>query len=311
MSNSLERTRPTWAGRYITSFVAVLAAIPLTLTAGVPFGLGALAFAILCYAQTRVLLKQIEDAPENQARADEEIRGTQVFSSIDELSAGIAHEINNPLAIIVQEIQWIQHLFRNPPLRDLAQTEECDESLQEISRQVDRCKETVAKLLSLARQMRPVIQEVDINDLILSMADLARPEAATKDIEIVCKLAPHIPTVQSDPPLLRQVLLNLLMNSAQAIEEHGSIILATRATEDGYVEITVQDTGSGIPKEVLPRVFTPFFSTKPEGKGTGLGLAISRGIVERLGGHIFVTSDLGKGATFVVELPVHGLNEGD
>ncbi len=184
------------------------------------------------------------------------------------------------------------------------------DSLREISIQVDRCKEIVHKLLNLAREMEPVIQGADINDLIEHMAALIEREAATKNIRVTKLLEPDLPIVYSDPPLLRQVVLNLLINATHAVEKDGTITVTTKSNENESVEIRVTDTGSGISEQNLNKIFTPFFSTKPHGKGTGLGLAICRGIIERLGGRISVTSDVGESTTFTIHLPIHRESEG-
>jgi len=123
-------------------------------------------------------------------------------------------------------------------------------------------------------------------------------------------LEPGLPIVFSDPPLLRQVVLNLLINATHAVEKDGTITVTTKSNENKSVEIGVTDTGSGISEENLNKIFTPFFSTKPHGKGTGLGLAICRGIIERLGGRISVTSDVGESTTFTIHLPIHRESEG-
>jgi signal transduction histidine kinase len=142
------------------------------------------------------------------------------------------------------------------------------------------------------------------------LTDLVEREVFEKNIKIVRKLHPNLPAVYSDPPLLRQVILNLLVNASHAIEKDG-VIDVTTATENGAVEIIVRDTGCGIPNENLDRIFTPFFSTKPQGKGTGLGLAICRGIIERLGGYISVKSDVGRSTAFTIHLPIQRRVQGE
>ncbi len=229
---------------------------------------------------------------------------SDAWSPVDALSAGIAHEINNPLGIIAQETEWLKHLLQQGSFKNISETPSCMESLLEIARQVDRCREIIGKLLSMARQMQPVIQRVDINCLVEEMINLAeRSTLERAGVRIVRRLEPGLPAVQSDPPLLRQVALNLLKNALQAIDETGTVIVSTSRTEDS-LEITIEDDGCGISEENLKKIFTPFFSTKPEGKGTGLGLLICRGIVELLGGSITVSSHEGKGAAFTVRLPI-------
>ncbi len=297
---------------YVLSSIIALTAIPLGLRAEAGLAFGALILGLASFLQTRHLLQTPKDTVQGSPLVVQQENTPQVFSSVDELSAGIAHEINNPLAIIAQETEWLQHLFESHSIEDLHQNDDCRDCLREISHQVDRCKEIIKKLLSLARQMQPVIQDVDVNSVLKTIISLAQREASEKDIEIQGILDPTLPLMSSDPPLLRQVFLNLLVNATQAIDQGGSIVVRSKRIGTDVVEISVQDNGSGISPEHLDKVFMPFFSTKPEGKGTGLGLAICRGIVERLGGTISVTSDPGSCTTFAVLLPIHRpAGEGD
>lgn len=299
---------------YLVTILVVASAIPLAYGGAYLWSGGAVALGAVSFFHTRRILGDVgriaeqrilSGMAEEHIISDDRLSRSQIFSSVDELSAGIAHEINNPLGIIAQETQWIGHLLENPSLQGIKEAEELKDSLREISRQVDRCKETVQKLLSLAHQVEPVLQFVDVNELSRSMIAVAEREAAAKKITIVRHLESGLPVVASDPPLLRQVILNLLLNAVQAIEVEGVITVCTRSLGGEFVEIEVRDTGCGIAKEDLTRIFTPFFTTKPEGKGTGLGLAISRGIIERLGGSIDVSSEPGECTAFVVKVPVN------
>ena len=177
--------------------------------------------------------------------------------------------------------------------------------MREISSQVDRCKEITQNLLNFARKVEPVLQEVNVNKLVEDMARLVEKEARQKEISIVREFQEDLPAILSDPPCLRQVFLNLLNNARQAIAGSGTIRVGTRLGGEGSLEVVVRDTGCGIPREQLNKIFDPFFTTKPQGKGTGLGLSICHGIIDRLGGRISVTSEVGKGATFTVHLPVN------
>lgn len=288
---------------YLVPSMVLISALPLGLLAGTAFGIGAVLLSAISFLHTWRLVRKFQNSDQDNRWIEEQVCRAQQFATVDELSAGIAHEINNPLGIIAQEIEWIQHVLKSDALKDLKDLDDCKDSLREIAQQVDRCKEIVHKLLSLAREAEPVIQCVDINHLIESMTDLVEREVSQKNIRIVRKLHPDLPAVYSDPPLLRQVILNLLVNASHAIERDGIISITTTAG-DGAVEVVVRDTGCGIPNENLGRIFTPFFSTKPQGKGTGLGLAICRGIIERLGGYISVTSDVGRSTAFTIHLPI-------
>jgi len=234
---------------------------------------------------------------------DERLVQSQKLAAIGELSAGIAHEINNPLAIIRQEAEWMQHLLKKAVV-SADEVQQLQGSLRQVVQQVDRCTEIIRNLLDFARKREPVLQGLDLNRIIEDMTRLVEREAKYNNIEIIRQYDPQLPTVYSDAPQLRQVVLNLLTNASQAIGRDGAITITTRRVEPEAVEIAVSDTGSGILAENLARIFEPFFTTKPPGQGTGLGLAICHGMIQRLGGRITVASEAGRGTTFTISLPV-------
>jgi two-component system NtrC family sensor kinase len=296
---------------YIMCALILITAAPLGLFVGPEYAAAAAVLAGASFLQTRFMLSQIRRGEQERHNIDEQICRVEKLSTVDELSAGIAHEINNPLAIMAQEAQWIQHIFASETLKGLKEIEECKDSLQEILSQVDRCREIVLKLLSLAQNAEPVIQSFNVNELVHDMSRILEREIAFKTIKIAKNLQPKLPIVYSDPPLLRQVLLNLLVNASQAIDRDGEICITTSTHGNNEVEITVSDNGCGIPQEYMDRIFTPFFSTKSQGKGTGLGLAICRGIIERLGGRISVASDAGRSTVFTIHLPIKRFEPGE
>ncbi len=259
--------------------------------------------AAACYFVVRTLAGEIAKAQEQKCFLDEQLIQSQKLAAIGELSAGIAHEINNPLAIIIQELAWVRCQFegKNTGGDKLAEVED---SLREIAKQVDRCREITHKMLDFARKQEPLIQGTDLNRLIEDMAKLVEREAVPRNIRIVKQYLSDLPAVHTDPPLLRQVVLNLLNNASQAIGQNGVITIRTLVPENGFVDMSITDDGCGIPRDNLDKIFDPFFTTKPPGKGTGLGLAICHNIVVRLGGRITVESEQGKGTTFTVRLPV-------
>lgn len=238
---------------------------------------------------------------------DERLQQAQKLAALGELSAGLAHEINNPLAMIRQEAELLQHLLPTHVLQRLAEGEEVRDSLSEIIRQVDRCKSITHNLLNYARRNEPVLQAVDVNMVVDDMARLVEQEAAKREIALVRDFQQDLPAVPTDAPQLRQVMLNLLNNAIQSIAGKGSVTVTTRHIGSDAVEIRVRDTGCGIAPEYLARVFDPFFTTKTPGQGTGLGLSISQKIVNRLGGTISVRSAPGQGSTFIVTLPLAGM----
>jgi two-component system NtrC family sensor kinase len=296
---------------YLASILLLAAAAPLAWLGGVWWSAGALVLAALSFFTTRSLVRQRKMAEKPQWLLDEGLLQTQKLAALGELAAGVAHEINNPLAIIRQEAEWLRQLLEGQRLRDAPEWGEIQDSLREIIQQVERSREITHNLLNLARPREPVIQEVNLNKLVADMSALVEREAGQHNIKIVRDLQSDLPLLYSDPPLLRQVILNLLNNAQQAIQQDGVISIATRSTPDGYVNLTVTDTGGGIAAEDLPKIFHPFFTTKPPGQGTGLGLAICHRILDELGGRIAVASQVGQGATFTVSLPLKAKKDQD
>jgi two-component system NtrC family sensor kinase len=295
---------------HAATLLAAALAVVLALFGEVLFAVAALVVFFVSLFTTRHLTRLVAKANEQKCNLDEQLIQSQKLAAIGELSSGIAHEINNPLAIMGQETEWIKHLLKDDNLQAPGATEELRDSLREIVGQVDRCKEITHKLLDFARKKEPLIQGADVNRLIEDMARLVEKEAAQKNIQIVREYQKDLPRVQTDPPLLRQVVLNILNNATYAIGKEGAITIATRQSRVDVVDLTFSDTGCGIPKEQMDRIFDPFFTTKPPGKGTGLGLSISHSIIVKLGGRITVASEVGKGTTFTIHLPVE-LSKGD
>jgi two-component system NtrC family sensor kinase len=269
----------------------------------IALGLGALGLAWLSWLTSRRLLNR-PSKPDRKWLLDERLLQTQKLAAMGELAAGVAHEINNPLAIIRQEAEWTGQVLRQAEIPESPQLAEVRDSLREIVQQVDRARDITASLLNLARKREPVIQKVDLNRLVRDMAALVEKEAKSSNIRVIRRLQEGLPLIDSDGPLLRQVILNLLNNARQAVGEDGSITITTRQAEDRRIVITIADTGGGIPAELLNHIFDPFFTTKAPGSGTGLGLAISRGIIHSLGGDITAASRAGEGAEFTIILPL-------
>jgi signal transduction histidine kinase len=223
------------------------------------------------------------------------------LSSLGELAASIAHEINNPLAVISESAGWL----RTKTGRDDTTKSELDaavvRALDKIEAAIDRAVRISHNFLRFARAPDALVRDIDLDELAFEIRDLMSKTAATANIELAIPAATgHC--VTSDPYQLRQVLLNLVTNAVQAIGRDGRVeIVVGGTTDEVYVE--VNDDGPGIPEENLERIFEPFFTTKKEGQGTGLGLAVSRGIVEKLNGRIEVTSRPGSGCSFRVVLP--------
>ncbi|MGE4291835.1 MAG: sensor histidine kinase [Desulfovibrio sp.] len=265
-------------------------------------GVCALALALLGFRLWRNL---VERETEIQTLSEQLIQ-SQKLSALGELSAGVAHEINNPLAVITQEVELMEMLLPRVKFETAEDQKDFEECLSEVGRQVERCGKITHGMLDFARRREAVIQETDLNRLIDDMVRLVELEIRNKNIFIERRYADPAPCIDTDPPLLRQVILNLLNNAAQAMGRDGRIIISTEhesKSGKNWAVLRFKDTGPGIAKEHLEKIFNPFFTTKEPGKGTGLGLSICMRIVNELGGHIDVESERGKGAEFIVRLP--------
>lgn len=224
----------------------------------------------------------------------------QRVNSLDEMSAGIAHEINNPLNIIMQEAEIIRVSLDFSGAGPVAG--EIEESIEVIMTQIRRCSEVTRKLLDMARNRLPVTQQVDVNKLLRDLLLLLDEEVAGKKIRVVRNMSVNPLYACTDPPLLRQVFLNLFKNAVQAVGRKGEMVISSRR-EGEKIIVAVADNGPGIAEENLPHIFTPFFTTKSPGEGTGIGLAVSLRIINQLGGTIDVESSACRGTVFSVAIP--------
>ncbi len=220
---------------------------------------------------------------------------SEKLASVGQLTAGIVHDVKNPLAVIKG---LAEELAEEPDLDDYSQ-----EGLRTIRESASKANTIVTDLLKFARQSTPEMQQRDLRDTIKSVMRLTEYLTRKGKVEVDAILTEHAVMVTYDPQQIEQVLINLLTNAVQAMPEGGRLTFELTENQD-EVELKVADTGTGIPAEYLPRIFDPFFTTKPEGEGTGLGLSVSYGIITRHGGRIDVASEVGKGTTFTIHLPV-------
>lgn len=221
---------------------------------------------------------------------------SEKMASLGKLAAGIAHEINNPLGGIL--------IYSSLMMEDLPVDDPKRQDLGRIVQEASRCKEIVESLLEFARQTEPKMEPTDANRAITNGLFFLENQALFHNIQIIKKLDPALPLVHGNASQLKQVLINIIVNAAEAMHGNGTLTITSYPSSDGksvFLEFT--DTGEGIPEENLTRIFEPFFTTKDIGKGTGLGLATSYGIIEDHGGKINVESTVGQGATFTIELP--------
>lgn len=234
---------------------------------------------------------------EQRRQIEEQIAQADKLASIGELSAGIAHEINNPLGVILGYTQLL--------IRHEDPASENYQDLKTIEKHVRNCKSIVEDLLHFARTSPPQEDQIRIDEAIDDVLDFVRQHADIDRIEIQRDYDPTVPQMRLDEKKMKQVFMNLVMNALHAVGDQGRIGIETEYAPDrGQVDVRISDTGHGIEEKDLPKIFDPFFTTKPTGQGTGLGLSVSYGIVKNHGGGITVESQKGTGTTFTITLPV-------
>jgi two-component system NtrC family sensor kinase len=231
------------------------------------------------------------------------------LASVGELAAGIAHEINNPLAAINEEAGLMKDLM-SPEYDETISEKEITSHLDSIQELVFRCRDITRKLLGFVRRTDMDLKLHDINRLIDGVVDgILGEEMAVSNIEIVRNYAQDLPRILTDGNQLQQVLLNMLNNSADAIDGHPGRITISTSRDGNSIRFAIADTGAGMTPEQMEKIFLPFYTTKQVGRGTGLGLSVSYGIIKSLGGKIEVESAPGKGSKFVVTLPIRSKTE--
>jgi len=253
------------------------------------------------------LEQKVEKRTQELRIAEAETARTEKLASVGLLAAGIAHELNNPLTGVLT--------FTTLLRKKMPDASADAEDLDLVIRETKRCATIIRRLLDFAREKAPEKKYADLNQVIEDTARIIERPASFRDIEIAMDLDPELPQVWVDADLIKQVVMNMLVNAQHAIEHEGSITVRTRrcpqprSPEPGMqpvptVEISIVDTGCGIPEKNLKRIFDPFFTSKEVGRGTGLGLSVSHGIVKAHGGAIEVESAVGMGSTFRIYLPV-------
>ena len=268
------------------------------------FVLGGIAIVGLAVLMSGKMVRRIAVSDREKEMMNQQVIETGKLASVGELAAGIAHEINNPVAIMVEEAGWLQDLMEDGSLHDEKDLEEFERALNQIRTQGRRCKEITHKLLSFARKTDSRIDAFEIGPLIEEVVALSSQRAKYSNVELSTHLEPKLPAISASQSELQQVFLNLINNALDAMDKTGGKLEISAQQEAGNIIIDVTDDGPGIPKSNLARIFDPFFTTKPVGSGTGLGLSICYGIIHKMGGEIIVKSTLDVGTTFSIRIPV-------
>jgi two-component system, NtrC family, sensor kinase len=273
--------------------------------AGFLFLGGILLIVIGAFLSTRSMMQQLIRIDREKAASEDMVIQSSKMAALGKMAAGIAHEINNPLAVIGEKAGWIKDLLAEEDLSKSENFREFEDAVKRIEFHVERAKKVTHRLLGFARRMEPVLEQVDINTTLHETVDFLENESRFRNIDIQLDPYPNLPTIMSDSSQLQQVFLNIINNAIDAIGKGGEIHIRTAfLSPSNEIKIEIADNGPGIPKENLAKIFDPFFTTKEVGKGTGLGLSIVYSIIEKLGGRIMVASEEGQGTTFTIYLPV-------
>jgi len=246
-------------------------------------------------------VRKIQSESLRRANLMHQVEYSEKLAVIGRLAASVAHEINNPLAIINENSGLIKDQISiqdNFPNRD-----KFLKLVDSVLGAVERCRKITHRLLGFAKRMDVQSETIDVPSLIKDVISFIGKEAESRNIYISSESQGHVPAIESDRGQLQQVFLNLLSNALNAVKDGGKISIITSGLDENRVRVVVSDNGVGIPRENLNRIFEPFFTTK-EGSGTGLGLSITYGIVKKIGGDISVESEIGRGTSFIVVLPI-------
>lgn len=247
------------------------------------------------------LQKKVQERTEELMKIKEQMIQSEKLASIGRLSAGVAHEINNPLGAILS----YAHLIKEE-LSTKSDQNQIRLFVDNIIAETNRTKNIIRSLLEFSRQHKTDYEWVDINQLIDDTINFINLQKKPDNVEIIKEFGSDIPIVKIDVERIREAIINIIINALDAINEKGRITIKTSVDHKKQrINISISDTGTGIPPEIMGHIFEPFFTTKPVGKGTGLGLSVTYGIIKQHNGDISVDSKLGEGTTFTISLPLH------
>lgn len=265
--------------------------------------LAAAAIIIVAVLLTRSMVGRLARAEQERSLLSGRMGEMEKLALIGRLSASVAHEINNPLQIITDQVGLVDELLDDEDPAKVANLADYRQAVAKVRTQVGRTSTITRRLLGFARAEDHIASETDLNQAVEETAALLEHEAHRHHIEIVRRYQADLPPVRTDPAQLQQVVLNILHNAMDAIGRGGRIVLTSRQ-RGGRVIVDFHDSGPGLTAEVLEHLYNPFFTTKPKGKGTGLGLYVSRDIMARLGGDLTAANHPDGGAVFSLSLPV-------
>ena len=247
-------------------------------------------------------MRSLELAIKRLHEKQEQLVEAEKLASLGRIAAGVAHEINNPLAIVNEKAGLIQDILE---MSGDSQNKEKFLNLTDgIIGSVNRCRAITHRLLGFARKMDVTLETMDLNESIREVKEFLGKEILFKSIRFEMNLMDGLPKINSDKGQIEQVFLNIMKNAIDAVEEGGLVTVSTVTKGEDTVCVSIRDNGTGIPDDKLKQIFEPFFTTKGREKGTGLGLFVSYGIMKKLGGSIIVESGVDKGTAFIIDIPV-------
>jgi two-component system NtrC family sensor kinase len=253
----------------------------------------------------RSLVNKLIASDRAKAEIDANVLQSSKMAALGKMAAGVAHEVNNPLTLIRESAGWIKDLIADEDPQNIPHFDEIEKALNKIEYHVDRAKGVTHRMLGFGRRMEPVQENVSLNMIADQTIKFLENEAMHRNITIEKEFRPDLPETATDTSQMQQVVLNILENAIDAVGKDGVIRVRSGVhAERNEIFLAISDTGHGIAKDKLDKIFDPFFTTKKPGEGTGLGLAITYSILQKLGGRIEVASEVGKGSTFTVFLPV-------
>ncbi len=258
---------------------------------------------LVVFKLTDVLVKRMQECDEKREVAFREMQHSHKLSSVGRLAAGVAHEINNPMAIINEKAGLMKDLIEVAP--DFPERSKFMTLTNSIIQSVGRCRSITHRLLGFARRMDVQVEMMDLNDILKETLMFLEKEALYRNIQVQLQLTEDLPQIATDRGQLQQVFLNVLNNAFAAVDHGGVVTIKTWEVDRDTLAVSIADNGCGMSEETAKHIFEPFFTTK-RGTGTGLGLPITYGIVQKLGGSIQVQSKEGEGATVTIHLPKKG-----
>jgi two-component system, NtrC family, sensor kinase len=264
--------------------------------------LASIAIIIAARIIVQNLVNKIETADRKKSELDSQMMQVEKMASLGRLAAGVAHEVNNPLQLIMDQAGWLKELLDEEDPEAMRHAREYRTAVEKITSHVKRASVVTHRLLGFSRKMETERDAVDVNTLIEEAISFLEKEANNNDIVIYRNYQKDLPPIITDGPKVQQVILNIINNSIDAVEKKGVINIST-SLDVQKITISIEDTGPGFRPEIMDKIFDPFYTTKAPGKGTGLGLSISYNIIKQLGGSINVGNREGGGAIITIDIP--------